>query len=673
LRTKFGYSNQIFILQVTGSKAPQLKRLGTWLMENPMFDVDPKWAELVKERGNLPHDLQKRLSGNERSSVNKGKSPGRPPMMPSPTSQQSASTANLAATSMASSLNFPLGNLNSSLLSSLSLGNFDPKNPLLMPFGGLTNLGALGGLGNISNLSNIGLTNSLFNLAGLNLPSLAGMEAALNAQAATSSAAAAAAAAAAADANNPVVSSANSSSSKNAGAGSSNISGSGGSSSGGGSSKSRSSKLDQPSTSKSSASGGPSTLSAVSSASLPTPSPFPFLFTNPSLLYTPLTLSGLNPFSMQSGGVSSAYESLAQCGLLNPPTSSASMVRKPTSSSSSSRQRETVPESSTSSSSSSSSTTKRKEPEKKSSRYPVDPAITLQQYTDMAALHSGEERRRVEQQQQQSQQQHEKRETAITEQTDVVAADLSEKKIERKNKEQDVKETLEHLSRTSTELVTRNIDDAPRTEKLPSRNRSSTDSNQNSDQQQQRLTPSAPPPLEVTLEPVAKKMRTEMDTSTKSSASSDVPTVEIEPVTRPLQTTPTKVAQQPASSQEETSNVSLVETSTTKKEPNETTTSSTSSSTFANATSPSTQTTGSKSDSGKPVAPETEEDGKGGTKAPKKARSGKRLSVEPPPERKNLRSSAGRQARAAAERQARMEGEMQQSEQQQQDSHVAGE
>lgn len=47
----------------------------------------------------------------------------------------------------------------------------------------------------------------------------------------------------------------------------------------------------------------------------------------------------------------------------------------------------------------------------------------------------------------------------------------------------------------------------------------------------------------------------------------------------------------------------------------------------------------------------------------KKARSGKRLSVEPPPERKNLRSSAGRQARAAAERQARMEGELQ-SEQQ---------
>jgi len=646
-----------------------------------MFDVDPKWAELVKERGNLPHDLQKRLSGNERSSVNKGKSPGRPPMMPSPTSQQSQSTANLA-TSMASGLNFPLGSLNSSLLSGLSLGNFDPKNPLLMPFGGLTNLGALGGLGNLGNLGNMGLPNSLFaNLAGLNLPSLAGMEAALNAQVASNSAAAAAAAAAAADANNPVVSSAGTvSSGKNAGAGSSsNMSGSGGSGGGGGSSKSRSSKLDQPTTSKSSAS-GPSTLSAVSSASLPTPSPFPFLFTNPSLLYTPLTLSGLNPFSIQSGGVSSAYESLAQCGLLNPPTSTASTVRKSTSSNSS-RQREIAPESSTSSSSSSSSTTKRKEPEKKSSRYPVDPAVTLQQYTDMAALHGGEERRRVEQQQQQqqTQQQHEKRETAITEQADVVAADLSEKKTERKSKEQEMKEALEHLSRTSAELVTRNIDDAPRSEKPPSRNRSSTDSNQNSEQQQQqqRSTPSAPPPLEVTLEPVTKKMRTEMDTNTKSSASNnEVPTVEIETVMRPSPTTPTKATQQPASLQEETSSIPPVEANTVKKEVNEMTTSLTSSSS-ANATSPSTQNVDAKNDGGKSTAPEAEEDGKSGTKAPKKARSGKRLSVEPPPERKNLRSSAGRQARAAAERQARMEGEMQQSEQQQQqqqqDSHVAGE
>lgn len=645
-----------------------------------MFDVDPKWAELVKERGNLPHDLQKRLPGNERGGVNKGKSPGRPSMMPSPTSQQSANSANLVATSMASGLNFPLGNLNNSLLSGLSLGNFDPKNnPLLMPFGGLTNLGALSGLGNLGNLGSMGLTNSLFaNLAGLSLPSLAGMEAALNAQVATSSAAAVDAV------NNPVVSSA--SGGKSGGAGSSSgLSNSGGGNSGS-SSKSRS-KLDQPATSKSSAAaGGPSTLSATSSAtSLPTPSPFPFFLSNPSLLYTPLGLGGLNPFSMQPGGVSSAYESLAQCGLLNPPTSSASSVsRKPTSSSSSSRQREAVPESSTSSSSTSSSTAaKRKEAEKKASRYPpVDPTATLQQYTDMAALHGNEDRRgrSVERQQQQ---QHEKRETTTTEQVDVMAADLSEKKTERKSKEQEMKEALEHLSRTSAELVTRTVDDAPpKHEKLPRNRSNNTDSNNQNSDQQQRSTPSAPSSLEVTLEPVAKKMRTEMDTSSKSSSSNnDLPTIEIEPVTRQtLPTTPTKAVQPPPLQDE--SNTSSVETNTaTKKEVNETattpTTPTTSTSTStANTTSPSTT---QKSDTAnKPAASEAEEDSKGGTKA-KKARSGKRLSVEPPPERKNLRSSAGRQARAAAERQARMEGEMQQqqqqqhSEQQQQDSHVAGE
>lgn len=652
-----------------------------------MFDVDPKWAELVKERGNLPHDLQKRLPGNDRGGVNKGKSPGRPPMMPSPTSAQQSNSANLAATSMASGLNFPsLGNLNNSLLSGLSLGNFDPKNnPLLMPFGGLPNLGALSGLGNLGNLSNMSLTNSLFaNLAGLGLPSLAGMEAALSATAA------------AASTSGTTVDTNNSSVSSSGGGGAGGKSG-GASSSGmnnSGSSKSRSSKLDQPSTSgKSSV---PSTSSG-SSSGLPTTTPFPFFFPNPGLLYTPLGLGGLNPFSMQPGSVSSAYESLAQCGLLNPPTSSTatSAVRKPTSSTSSSRQRETVPDAPSSSSSSSS---KRKEPEKKSSRYSVDPAVTLQQYTDLAALHS-EDRRRVDQQSQQ--QQHEKRETAITEQADIMIADLSEKKIERKSKEQEMKEALEHLSRTSAELVTRNIDDTA-SRVSEKRSRSNIDTNQSSEQPQQQSTSL---PLEVTLEPVTKKSRIEAtDINVKSTLNKDTPTIEIEPVTRSLPTTPVKAVSQ--ASQEESGNVtspSETPVNANKKETNETaaaatttttttttaTTSSTSSSlsslssstpAVVNTTSPpaqcSTGTAAKTADVNKTAAAttsEVEEDSKGGTKG-KKARSGKRLSVEPPPERKNLRSSAGRQARAAAERQARMEGEMHSSEQQQQqEGHTAGE
>lgn len=57
--------NRVTGKKLTGPKAPTLKRLGQWLVENPMYDIDPKWADLVKERGNLSHDLQKRLPGKK--------------------------------------------------------------------------------------------------------------------------------------------------------------------------------------------------------------------------------------------------------------------------------------------------------------------------------------------------------------------------------------------------------------------------------------------------------------------------------------------------------------------------------------------------------------------------------------------------------------------------------
>lgn len=45
-------------------------------------------------------------------------------------------------------------------------------------------------------------------------------------------------------------------------------------------------------------------------------SAFPFFFPNPSLLYTPLGLGGLNPYSLPGG--MAAYDQLAQqCNLLN--------------------------------------------------------------------------------------------------------------------------------------------------------------------------------------------------------------------------------------------------------------------------------------------------------------------------------------------------------------------
>lgn len=241
------------VLQLTGSKAPQLKRLAQWLLENPMFDVDPKWAELVKERGNLPHDLQKRLPPGDRK-----KGPGRPPLLSSPPGSSTP-------ISQASNMQFPsLGGINpSSLLSGLSMGGFDPKNnPLLLPFGGLPS--ALSGM---SGLGNMNLTNSIFaNLAGLGLPGLAGMD-----PAAVSSAMSAM------SDSTTSVTNAGASTSKQP----SNV------------------KPRKPETSaKTPVSGAPTSL----------PNSLPFFFPNPSLLYSPLGLGGLNPFSLQPGA---AYDSLA--------------------------------------------------------------------------------------------------------------------------------------------------------------------------------------------------------------------------------------------------------------------------------------------------------------------------------------------------------------------------
>lgn len=202
-------------------------------------------------------------------------------------------SSNQPSTSMAPNLSFPslasagLSGINpSTLLSSLSMGNFDPKNnPLLMPFSGLPNIGALSSMGGLSNMN---LTNSLFaNLAGLGLPGLAGMD--------------------------PSSMNDNSHPTQNP---QSNTK----------SSKSRKSDSNNKNTSSSSTS-VPSSL----------PGSLPFFFPNPSLLYTPLGLGGLNPFSLQPGAISSAYDSLSLLnGSLNvssPNTSQNTLSRHKTSSS----------------------------------------------------------------------------------------------------------------------------------------------------------------------------------------------------------------------------------------------------------------------------------------------------------------------------------------------------
>ncbi|XP_026680321.1 uncharacterized protein LOC103510659 [Diaphorina citri] len=293
------YNNPIKWPKISGSKAPTLKRLGQWLQENPMYDVDPKWADLVKERGGLPppaHDVQSKRMPSSSSMKNKGRNSNTviasPPSQSIPVSQ---STSQSLPTSLASSLPFPslagaagLGALPPSLLSGLSgIGNYDPKNnPLLLPFGGMPNLGALSGLGNMN------LSNSLFaNLAGLGLPSLGGMDPSALADAAAASQA----------------------------------------NSQGGQSSSKSKNRKSSSTSDA-GNKNPPTSTASSMASQ-----LPFFFPNPSLLYTPLGLGGLNPFPLPPGAMPSAYESLLLNGGLPTTSGSSSSSSRHKSSTSTSR------------------------------------------------------------------------------------------------------------------------------------------------------------------------------------------------------------------------------------------------------------------------------------------------------------------------------------------------
>merc|ERR1712106_1128046 len=57
--------------KLSGSSGPKLKCLAQWLIENPMFEVDPKWAEEVR---------YKEPEGRK-------KGPGRPPLDDTPSSK----------------------------------------------------------------------------------------------------------------------------------------------------------------------------------------------------------------------------------------------------------------------------------------------------------------------------------------------------------------------------------------------------------------------------------------------------------------------------------------------------------------------------------------------------------------------------------------------------------
>ena len=82
--------NRLTGKKITGNKAPHFRNLAQWLLANPMFDVDPKWSDLVKEKGNLPGDLQRRVTAS-----------------PAATSLAAANAANLASLGSLAGLTSP--------------------------------------------------------------------------------------------------------------------------------------------------------------------------------------------------------------------------------------------------------------------------------------------------------------------------------------------------------------------------------------------------------------------------------------------------------------------------------------------------------------------------------------------------------------------------------------
>ncbi|KAG7311586.1 hypothetical protein JYU34_002634 [Plutella xylostella] len=248
--------------RLVGNKAPQLKYLAQWIAENPMYDIDPKWTEGIKEHVKLPQDVRSQRHSPMQSSSSTGeRKKGRPPSLDAASTNVLSSNPHLSqnlaglnpallaslsafdpktlASTLSNLTGFDpklLNTFDPKLLSSLS--SFDPKNnPLLSSFNSMPNL--LGG-------------NLFANLAGLGLPGLSSLDMSSLAGASAS--------------------------------------------------------MDSKSKSRKPSEGGSSSGSKASN------SQFPFsVFPNPNMLYPQLGLGGLNPFGMHSG-MSSAYDAL---GLLS--------------------------------------------------------------------------------------------------------------------------------------------------------------------------------------------------------------------------------------------------------------------------------------------------------------------------------------------------------------------
>ncbi|XP_053957379.1 mucin-19 isoform X9 [Anastrepha ludens] len=323
--------------RISGSKAPQLKRLMQWLTENPAYEVDPKWLEQIQNPMSIPSPKLSSMDTSNYASTSKSSHGGRPSSTSSSSSsgahaqqQQSSSTQSSPAPSPTVSskkssrqsaidqanaaMQFgTLAGLNPNILASLPglgtfdpknpLGAFDPKNPLLsMPFAGMPAMGNIPGL---NNLNSMNLFASLASMGGL------GNLATMDPQTLATLMAAGSALAGLGGTNTNTGNSGTGKNSQSGGssskknkndaqqnamnlgalAGNSGNSGNSGSSIGGSSNKN---------------------ANAAAAAASQLTGCFPYLFPNPSLLYPPMGLGSLNPYSLGSSGLGSAYDQLAQ-------------------------------------------------------------------------------------------------------------------------------------------------------------------------------------------------------------------------------------------------------------------------------------------------------------------------------------------------------------------------
>ncbi|XP_013394879.1 chromodomain-helicase-DNA-binding protein 8 isoform X2 [Lingula anatina] len=124
--------------KITGAKAPPLKYLAEWLDQNAAFDVDPKWAHIVREKVKLPEKLKSRvLTPSER--------------------RTKRSTGSPYSSIAMSDLGYPSVSTMNALS---SLGGRIPGYPMNLAFGGLPGMG---------------LTNPLLGYSGFGLAGIPGV------------------------------------------------------------------------------------------------------------------------------------------------------------------------------------------------------------------------------------------------------------------------------------------------------------------------------------------------------------------------------------------------------------------------------------------------------------------------------------------------------------------